>query len=138
MADESKPKPVSLEELMVSTLAKLVIAKGIITEEFKCRASELSTRAEANALSPCWLDQLFLLENSQTSTAMTPITSNPPTQTPAWKISPASSQPLNRNIKAGAERPTSDRIFCCRRIISRSCSDVSHPARAPACTIGCR
>ena len=70
MADESKPKPVSLEELMVSTLAKLVIAKGIITEEFKCRASELSTRAEANALSPCWLDQLFLLENSQTSTAV--------------------------------------------------------------------
>ena len=39
MADESKPKPVSLEELMVSTLAmtdalaKLLIAKGIITEE---------------------------------------------------------------------------------------------------------
>ena len=39
MADESKPKPVSLEELMVSTLAmtdalaKLLIAKGIITDQ---------------------------------------------------------------------------------------------------------
>ena len=46
MADEARKKPVSLEELMVSTLAmtdalaKLLIAKGIITgEEFSQQLS---------------------------------------------------------------------------------------------------
>ena len=46
MADETQDKKVSLEELMVSTLAmtdalaKLMIAKGVITEaEFKAQLS---------------------------------------------------------------------------------------------------
>jgi hypothetical protein len=62
MAEEMKPTTVTLEELMVSTLAttdalaKLMIAKGIITDEefkaqlIKCGAGELCRRAEAITL----------------------------------------------------------------------------------------
>jgi hypothetical protein len=61
MADESKKDTVTLQELMVSTLAmtdaaiKLLIQKGVFTdEEFKTQLGtergELSRRAEAPAL----------------------------------------------------------------------------------------
>jgi len=64
MAEETKSDRVTLEELVVSTLAmtdalaKLMLAKGVINEtEFLSTERELSSRAQANALIrlPMWI-----------------------------------------------------------------------------------